>query len=194
MYKILIEDDYKNSRIQKLNEKNIIEYVATWNLEEKIRSEEYDFICLKSGLLSENVKDEILINYIILPQLFKEIAVNVSSYLTFISIQILNELIENNIEIIEFKNWYERIVIANKIQEIITGKTYSKKILLNVSLTKKDIIKLEFNMNRVIIRNYANKNVIRVLKYFIKKRKIQKMFFDKIISNIKNDMKLLEKI
>lgn len=44
MYKILVVNDCKNDRIQKIKENNTIEYVKTWNLDEKIRAEEYDFI------------------------------------------------------------------------------------------------------------------------------------------------------
>lgn len=193
MYKILIVNDCKNDRIQKIKENNTIEYVKTWNLDEKIRAEEYDFIYIKNDLITEEIKNGILIDYIILPQLLERIAINIDGYLIFINIQILNNLIGNNIEIIEFKNWYEKIIIAIKIQEIITGKTYSNKIPLNISLNKRDILKAKFNMNKVIIRNYAGKNVIRRLKYIIKKKKIQKIFFEKIINNIKNDVKILEK-
>ena len=64
---------------------------------------------------------------------------------------------------------------------------------MNISLNKRDILKAKFNINKVIVRNYAGKNVIRRVKYIIKKKKIQKIFFEKIINNIKNDVKLLEK-
>ena len=193
MYKILIISDCKNDGTQKIMNKNMTEYGNSWNLEQKIRTKEYELIYVQKNLISNRITDEILIDYIILPQLFKKVIVNTDSFITFINIQILNKLIDDNIKIIEFKNWYERIIVANRVQEIITKKTYSKKIPLNIALTRKDIKKAKFAINKVILRNYAGKNIIRTLKFFLKKKKIKRMFFDKIINNIENDVKLLEK-
>ena len=96
-----------------------------------------------------------------------------------------------NIDIIQFKNNFEITLIACEIRKKLTSEqTY----LTDKEITLIDRIRKNMILNLVIVRNYFGKSIWRTIKYLFSKKKIQKLFFEKIENNIKNDIKEIEKI
>jgi len=110
---------------------------------EKLK-EEYDLIYLKNDIMSERVKKAILCDYMILPNILNKLSLNPQIYTTFINIQILNKLIMDNIKIIEFRNYYEEVLVANIIKQQIIKPDKIKQIYKELSLNEKEIIMLVF--------------------------------------------------
>lgn len=138
----------------------------------------------KNELINKTLND-----YEIAPTILKKLCLN-TDYITLINIQIINKLILDNINIIQFKNNFETTLIAYKIRKKLTNETY----LAEKYLTRIDKIRRSIMLNLVIARNYSGKSIWRILKYLLNKEKIQKLFFEKIEDNIKNDIKDIERI
>ena len=189
MYKILIVND-QTKGISK-EDKNIT-YVQLNDLKSILKNEEFDLIYLSSNLLTEETKSIILCDYMEVPKILEKLALNQQICSTFINIQILNKLIMDNIEIIEFEDNYEQIAIANIVKEKVIKTRKIKQIYKDLDLNKQDNCRLKKAVNSVILKNYTGGNFLRKCKYVLKKRKIQEKFFDKIITNIKNDILELE--
>lgn len=189
MYKILIVND-QTKGISK-EDKNI-RYVQLNDLKSILKNEEFDLIYLSSNLLTEETKSIILCDYMEVPKILEKLALNQQICSTFINIQILNKLIMDNIEIIEFEDNYEQIAIANIVKEKVIKTRKIKQIYKDLDLNKQDNCRLKKAVNSVILKNYTGGNFLRKCKYVLKKRKIQEKFFDKIITNIKNDILELE--
>lgn len=189
MYKILIVND-QTKGISK-EDKNI-RYVQLNDLKSILKNEEFDLIYLSSNLLTEETKSIILCDYMEVPKILEKLALNHQICSTFINIQILNKLIMDNIEIIEFEDNYEQIAIANIVKEKVVKTRKIKQIYKDLDLNKQDNCRLKKAVNSVILKNYTGGNFLRKCKYVLKKRKIQEKFFDKIITNIKNDILELE--
>ena len=65
-----------------------------------------------------------------------KLSLNPQIYTTFINIQILNKLIMDNIKIIEFRNYYEEVLVANIIKQQIIKPDKIKQIYKELSLNE----------------------------------------------------------
>lgn len=183
MYNILvIEDSWRNSE----NCKHKIKCTNKENIEKEINAKYYDFVYCKDEYLEEqNVKDTMLMNYVKSPKKFEKIVKEKAAM--YIHNNILNKLVVDNIKIVEFENWLEEITIASILKELITEEYCNHLNLLDRMKTNRIVTK-------VIKRNYNTKSFFRKCRYFIKKKKIQKKFWDKLIANVNNDIELMDKI
>lgn len=185
MYKILIVNDQTKGISEE--DKNV-KYVQLNNLKETLQKEEFDLIYLSNNLLNEETKSIILCDYMVLPKILEKLALNLQICSTFINIQILNKLIMDNTKIVEFENYYEELAVANIVKEKIIKKRKIKQIYKDLDLNKQEKYKLKKTVNSVILKNYTSGNFLRKCKYVLKKRKIQELFFNKIITNMENDI------
>ena len=160
------------------------------NLDNKLQRKEYDIIYIPKEIVRNELIDKTLNDYEIVPNILKKLNLN-SDYITLTNIQVLNKLILDNIDIIQFKNNFEITLIAYEIRKKLTSEqTY----LTDKEITIIDRIRKNIILNLVIVRNYSSKSIWRTIKYLFSKKKIQKLFFEKIENNIKNDIKEIEKI
>lgn len=191
MYKIIIVECTKQSYKELVKGKqHNIEYVKKENLDKKLQKEEYDIIYIPKEIAKNELINKTLNDYEIVPNILKKLELN-SDYITLTNIQIVNRLILDNINIIQFKNNFEMTLIAYEIRKGLTNKqTY----LTDNEITLIDRIRKNIILNLVIVRNYSGKSIWRIIKYLFNNKKIQKLFFEKIKNNIKNDIKEIEKI
>lgn len=191
MYKIIIVEDTNQSYKELVKGKqHNIEYVKKDNLDDKLQREEYDIIYIPKEIARNKLIDKTLNDYEIVPNILKKFDLN-SDYITLTNIQILNKLILDNINIIQFKNNFEITLIAYEIRKKLTSE---RIYLTDKEITLIDRIRKNIILNLVIVRNYSGKSIWRTIKYLFSKKKIQKLFFEKIESNIKNDIKEIKKI
>ena len=190
MYKIIIVEGTNQSYKELVKGKqHNIEYVKKDNLDNKLQRKEYDIIYIPKESVRNELIDKTLNDYEIVPNILKKLDLN-SDYITLTNIQVLNKLILDNIDIIQFKNNFEATLIAYKIRKKLTNETY----LVEKYLTQFDKIREYITLNLVIARNYSGKSIWRILKYLLNQKKIQKLFFEKIENNIKNDIQDIKKI
>lgn len=190
MYKILIIDEsaqniQRNNKIKYLNpEKAVIE----------LKDSEFDLIFLNNNVKTNFLEKVILADYMQLPKELKKLVIRNEANHTYINLQIVNKLIFNNIETIEFKNFYEKMTIALILKQFLMGKTEYEKIYNNICPKELKIEDLKRTVENVVKRNYATENLIRKGKYYIYHKKIRKKFFEKIFVNIKHEIKNMEKL
>lgn len=191
MYKIIIVEGTNQSYKELVKGKqHNIEYVKKDNLDNKLQRKEYDIIYIPKEIVRNELIDKTLNDYEIVPNILKKLNLN-SDYITLTNIQVLNKLILDNFDIIQFKNNFEITLIAYEIRKKLTSEqTY----LTDKEITIIDRIRKNIILNLVIVRNYSSKSIWRTIKYLFSKKKIQKLFFEKIENNIKNDIKEIEKI
>lgn len=191
MYKIIIvESTNKNYKVLVKGKQHNIEYVKKDSLDNKLQKKEYDIIYIPKEIAKNELINKALNAYEIVPNILKKLNLN-SDYITLINIQMINKLILDNIDIIQFKNNFEIILVAYEIRKKLTNE---QKDLTDKKITLIDKIRKYIILNLVIVRNYSGKSIWRKLKYLLNKKKIQKLFFEKIENNIKNDIKEIEKI
>ena len=189
MYKIIIVEDTNQSYKELVKGKqHNIEYVKKEELDDKLRREEYDIIYLPREIGKNELINKTLNDYEVAPTILKKLYLN-NDYITLTNIQLINKLILDNINIIQFKNNFEATLIAYKIRKKLTNETY----LVEKYLTQFDKIREYITLNLVIARNYSGKSIWRILKYLLNQKKIQKLFFEKIENNIKNDIQDIKK-
>lgn len=191
MYKIIIvESTNKNYKVLVKGKQHNIEYVKKDSLDNKLQKKEYDIIYIPKEIAKNELINKALNDYEIVPNILKKLNLN-SDYITLINIQMINKLILDNIDIIQFKNNFEIILVAYEIRKKLTNE---QKDLTDKKITLIDRIRKYIILNLVIVRNYSGKSIWRKLKYLLNKKKIQKLFFEKIENNIKNDIKEIGKI
>lgn len=192
MYRILIVDESTQVLKDKVKSEQHIEYVIKEKLKEELEQQEYDVLYLKDDLQTEEIKKIILYDFMMLPSAFEKVILNIENYKTFINIQILNKLIIENIDIIEFEDYYERLLIANIIKEQIMQKTSLEKVYKKIC--PNEINKNKNVVKKIITRHYAGKNILRKCKFILHQKRIQKQFFNKILQNIDKDISNMEKL
>ena len=191
MYSILVVDN--NRKIQSKETQNL-RCIQGENIEVALKEKEYDLIYLTNELINDKVMKIILADYMILPKILKKLGLNSQICQTFINIQILNKLIMDNIQIVDFNDYYEKITIANVVKEKIINPRKLKLIYAEMCSNNEEKSKTRKAADSVIERSYIGGNFFRKYKYKLKRRKIQEIFFDKIIVNISNDISNMEEL
>lgn len=191
MYKILVVD--KDINVAN-NEAMEINYVQSKDLEDKLKIKEYDLIYLNKRSFNKEINKIILNDYMELPSILEKLALNRQKYITFINMQILNKLIMDNIKIIEYSNYYEELVIANVVKQKIIKPRKNRQIYKEICLSNQEYLDVKKTVSSVIKKSYSGGNFWRNCKYVLKKNKIQEMFFNKIIRNIRNDIESMEDV
>lgn len=124
MYKIIIVEDTNQSYKELVKGKqHNIEYVKKDNLDDKLQREEYDIIYIPKEIARNKLIDKTLNDYEIVPNILKKFDLN-SDYITLTNIQILNKLILDNINLIQFKNNFEITLIAYEIRKKLQVNEY----------------------------------------------------------------------
>lgn len=191
MYKILVVDKDIN---EASNTERDIDYVQSKDLEDELKIKEYDLIYLNQKLLNKELQKILLNDYMELPSILEKLAWNRQEYITFINMQILNKLIMDNIKIMEYSNYCEELVIANVVKQKIIKPRKNKQIYKEICLSNQEYLDVKKTVSSVIKKSYSGGNFWRNCKYVLKKNKIQEMFFNKIIQNIRNDIKSMEDV
>ena len=182
MYKILVVD--KDINVAN-NEAMGINYVQSKDLEDKLKIKEYDLIYLNKRSFNKEINKMILSDYMELPSILEKLALNM---------QILNKLIMDNIKIIEYSNYCEELVIANVVKQKIIKPRKNRQIYKEICLSNQEYLDVKKTVSSVIKESYSGGNFWRNCKYVLKKNKIQEMFFNKIIQNIRNDIESMENV
>lgn len=184
MYKILIVE----KEIQNIQKKNSVKNITINQLEKELKTKEYDLIYIENKFLKDKIEKIILSDYMLLPKALEKLAINEAPNNTYINLKNVNKYIINNTKIIEFRNYYEEMVISSIIKyKLINNadiKQIYKKICPNI-ITK---IKVKKTVNEVVCKNYAANSILRKCKYYLFQKKIKKQFFDKILKNIEYDI------
>ena len=125
MYKIIIVEGTNQSYKELVKGKqHNIEYVKKDNLDNKLQRKEYDIIYIPKEIVRNELIDKTLNDYEIVPNILKKLDLN-SDYITLTNIQVLNKLILDNIDIIQFKNNFEITLIAYEIRKKLTSEQLS---------------------------------------------------------------------
>lgn len=174
------------------NKKQIIQIN---NIIKELSNISYDIIYVAGEVKTDKIEEIILSsNYMLLPDVLKKLTMNNDIKNTYISLEIINKLIIDNIKIVEMKDFYEEMSIASIIKQILIGVEERKNIYKNICPNKSIERKLKETVNNVITRNYAANNIIRKFKYVLCHKKIKKIFFKKILSNIEKDIEKMESL
>lgn len=121
MYRILIVE---NSEIPIKD----VKHIKIEKLSEELKSE-YDLIYIHEKYITKQISKQILPEYMILPKELNNLAINNEPNKTYISLQIINKLIIDNLKIIDFKDYYEEITIAIIIKQMLNRRNKFKKYL-----------------------------------------------------------------
>lgn len=111
MYRILIVD---NDEIPIKN----VKHIKIDSLVEELKSE-YDLIYIDEKYITKQISKHIDPEYMILPKELKKLEINEEKNKTYVSLQIVNKLIFDNLKIIEFKDYYEEMAIAIVIKQML---------------------------------------------------------------------------
>lgn len=190
MYKILIINDI----IQNIHRENIIKYLKVDYLVNELKSSNYDLIYLNNKDKTEEIEKHIQADFMKLPPILNKLAINKEAKNTYINLQFINRLIMNNLQLIKFKDYFEEIVTSNIIKQMLIEEQDFKKFFNNICPNKFIETKVKIAIQKTIIRNYAGNSMIRKLKYVIYHRKIEKMFFNDILVNIKKDINKMQEL
>lgn len=95
-----------------------VKHIKIDSLVEELKSE-YDLIYIDEKYITKQLKKQIEPEYMILPKELKKLAINGQKSKTYISLQIVNKLIIDNLKIIEFKDYYEEMTIAIVIKQML---------------------------------------------------------------------------
>lgn len=195
MYRILIIGDISSEIEENIDQKkHIVELIEKENVEDKLKiKDEYDFIYVQKNLVTKEDEQIILTKFEQLPRILYKFDLS-NGYVGFVNMQIVNKLIIENLKIIEFEDYFEEMVIANIIKQMIIKEIKLKQVYDSMCKNKLDNEQARKAAKKVIIRNYAINNIIRKCQYILKQRTIQRTFFDKIIQNIKNDIENMENL
>lgn len=181
---------YKILKINKSKQNILIN-----NIINELSNISYDIIYVAKDVKTDKIEEIILSsNYILLPDVLKKLAINNDIKNTYISIEIINKLIIDNIKIVEIKDFCEEMSIASIIKQILIGEKERKNIYKNICPNKNIERNFKKIVNNVVSRNYAANNIIRKLKYVLCHKKIKVKFFRKIILNIEKDIEKLESL
>lgn len=121
MYRILIVE---NNKIPIKD----VKHIKIDSLVEELKSE-YDLIYIDEKYITKQISMQIEPEYMILPKELKKLAINGEKSKTYISLQIVNKLIFDNLKIIEFKDYYEEITIAIVIKQMLNRNNKFKQYL-----------------------------------------------------------------
>lgn len=182
-YEVLhVVDKVKNIKKININQNHFIKTININKLNAHLKTHDYDFLYFNS---CKNTNNSIN-NYIKLPKC-KEII--------YINLEVLNEIIIENLKILKLKHFYEEILLAAVIEEILKNDM-SKFRVQDICEKIKRKASMKTNIKQiidiVIRRNYA-KSIIQNIKFYFTKKKIRQKFFYIIINNIRNDISYIER-
>ena len=190
MYKILIIDE----SIQNIQLNGKVKYVTTNKAFSELKSSEYDLIYINLNYQTKILEETIFSDYMELPKKLKKLTVQNDIKNTYINLQIINKLIFDNLEIIEFKNFNEEMTIALILKQFLIGETKVKKIYNNICPKDLNIKEVRKTVDNVVKKNYTAENILRKFKYYICHKTIKKKFFENILINIENDIDKMEQL
>ena len=149
----------------------------------------------KKEVKTDKIEEIILSsNYMLLPDVLKKLTINNDIRNTYISLEIINKLIIDNIKIVELKDFYEEMSIASIIKQVLIGIEETKNIYENICPNKNIEKRLKETVNKIVSRHYAANNIIKKYKYVLCHKKIKKKFFRKILANIEKDIEKMESV
>ena len=185
MYKVLIGKDNITQQFQK---ENSITYTKKDKLLEMLGHDEYDLIYIDYKYRDNQVEQLVFKDYMILPKCMSKLIINNDRDNTFINLNFINVLIRKNVEVIEFKDYLEEIILSSIIKEMLNGQSNEDIICAKIYVTANEIKYVKRIINSIISRHYAADSRIRKLKYILCKQKIKNKFFSNIVNNINNDI------
>ena len=188
MYRILIID----TNIQNIQLKNKVKCIKLQETINELKNSEYDLIFLNKKV--ESLEKIILADYMQIPRELEKLAINNEAKHTYISLQIVNKLIFDNMKIVEFKDFYEEMIIALMLKQFLIGETNLEKIYNNICPKEQNEKEIRKIVEKVIRRNYSVNKIIRKCKYYICHKRINAKFFENILVNIKNDINNMENL
>ena len=190
MYNILVIGAKEKGNEKSKHKFKFITSKELWN---EIEKGYYDFIYCKQEDLEKDIENKLISNnYMLIPKCFEIMTERITDI--YINMDIVNNLIINNIKIIEFENWLEKIAVESILKEFIIESENTKKIYYNLYPNLWERIKIKRIINKVIKRDYNVTNFFRRCKYFIMQKRIKEKFWEILIKNVKNDIKAMEKI
>lgn len=190
MYKILVID----ASIQNIQIDSKIKYVKPEKAISELKDSEFDLIFITDKFKTSSLEKVMLADYMELPKGLKKLAIKNEVNHTYINLQIVNKLIFDNLEIIEFKDFYEKMTIALILKQFLIGETEVKKIYNNICPKELKLKYLKRTVDNVVKRNYVVNNLIRKCKYYICHKRIKTKFFKNILVNIESDINKMEKL
>ena len=185
MYKVLIGKDNITQQFQK---ETSITYTKRENLLEMLEYYEYDLIYIDYKYRDNQIEKIVFKDYMILPKCMSKLIINNDIDNTFINLNFVNLLIRKNVEVIEFKDYLEEIVLSSIIKEMLNGQSNEDIICDKIYATDNEIKYVKRIINGIISRHYAVDSKIRKVKYILYKQKIKNKFFNNILNNINNDI------
>lgn len=105
-----------------------VKHIKINNLVEELKSE-YDLIYINEKYITKQLSMKIEPEYMILPKELMKLAINGEIERTYISLQIVNKLILDNLKILDFKNYYEEMTIAIIIKQMLNRRNKFKQYL-----------------------------------------------------------------
>ena len=157
-------------KILKINKSK--QNIQTNNIINELSNISYDIIYVAEEVKTDKIEEIILSsNYMLLPDVLKKLTINNDIRNTYISLEIINKLIIDNIKIVETKNIYENICPNKNIKK-----------------------RLKETVDKIVSRHYAANNIIRKYKYVLCNKKIKEKFFRKILVNIEKDIEKMESV
>ncbi len=165
------------------------------NIIKKLSNIYYDIIYVAGEVKTDEIEEMILSsNYMLLPDILKKLTINNDIRNTYVSIEIINKLIIDNIKIVELKDFYEEMSIASIIKQVLIGIKETKNIYENICPNKTIEKRLKKTVDKVVSRHYVANNIIRKFKYILCHKKIKEKFFRKILANIEKDIEKMESV
>lgn len=180
-------------KILKINKSK--QNIQTNNIINELSNISYDIIYVAEEVKTDKIEEIILSsNYMLLPDVLKKLTINNDIRNTYISLEIINKLIIDNIKIVELKDFYEEMSIASIIKQVLIGIKETKNIYENICPNKNIKKRLKETVDKIVSRNYAANNIIRKYKYVLCHKKIKEKFFRKILVNIEKDIEKMESV
>lgn len=99
----------------------------------------------------------------------------------------------DNIKTVEFKTYYEELLIANIIKEKIIEKTSAEQVFKKLCVDERQIINAKNTVKNVIGRHYAGDSFYRKCAYRVNYKRIEDKFFNKLLQIIEKDIDNMER-
>ena len=194
MYKILIVS-YKKENIPSIRHKQKIKYIKPEQMIYELTNKEYDLIYVSNECNIQQVKDNILADYMLLPIALKKLAINGCINNTYVNLQILNKLLIDNVEKIKFENYCEEMTMLQILKIMLVNQAELKEVMHNIEqnkiISKKNVQQM---IKQIIYRNLLSNNYLKRFKYKIHPRKMEKLFFACILDQIYNDIDIMKEL
>ena len=146
-------------KILKINKSK--QNIQTNNIINELSNISYDIIYVAEEVKTDKIEEIILSsNYMLLPDVLKKLTINNDIRNTYISLEIINKLIIDNIKIVELKDFYEEMSIASIIKQVLIGIKETKNIYENICPNKNIKKRLKETVDKIVSRNYASNNII----------------------------------